>query len=157
MGPLASPFPHLIISVSSQVYMAAAALSAPVVIESIRTPEEVVALRNISNQQMRLLSVDADVYTRYTRIKARKSETDDVGFDQFQVGADAVWMPDNIMTYGVCMSLANQILGEEMFWKSVLRLHSRETVLKITHTKMPASRSFPEQSPEALFGKLLLP
>lgn len=78
------------------MYLAAAALSAPVVIESVRTPEEVVALRNLSNQQLRLLSVDADVYTRYTRIKERKSETDDVGFEQFQVGADALRVSDSI-------------------------------------------------------------
>ena len=51
------------------------------VIESIRTPGEVDALRKKSN--FTLLAVDADIKTRYERIKLRGSETDHVSYYKF--------------------------------------------------------------------------
>jgi dephospho-CoA kinase len=51
------------------------------VIESIRTPGEVISLQQ--KGRFYLLSVDADPQTRYDRIRQRKSETDDISFETF--------------------------------------------------------------------------
>ena len=51
------------------------------VIESIRTPGEVEFLRQ--QEHFLLISVDADPYLRYQRIKNRKSETDNIDFATF--------------------------------------------------------------------------
>jgi dephospho-CoA kinase len=51
------------------------------IIESIRTPGEVVSLKSKGN--FYLLAVDADPRTRYTRISERQSETDMISFDTF--------------------------------------------------------------------------
>lgn len=51
------------------------------VIESIRTTGEIEALRKKGN--FILFSVDADVVKRYNRIVIRKTETDNISFEQF--------------------------------------------------------------------------
>lgn len=51
------------------------------IIESIRTPGEVISLRSKGN--FYLLAVDADAKIRYHRISLRKSETDMISFDTF--------------------------------------------------------------------------
>ncbi len=51
------------------------------VIESIRTPGEVLSLKGKSN--FYLFAADADPEVRYERIKIRNSETDDIDFDTF--------------------------------------------------------------------------
>ncbi len=51
------------------------------VIESIRTPGEIAALRD--KEGFILLAVDADQPIRYARIKMRNSETDRISFDTF--------------------------------------------------------------------------
>jgi dephospho-CoA kinase len=62
------------------------ALSSPserVIIESIRDPLEIEALKRLGKSNFVLLAVDAKIHTRYVRVKARKSETDQVSFDEF--------------------------------------------------------------------------
>lgn len=51
------------------------------VIESIRTPGEVASLREKGN--FYLFAVDAEPFTRYTRIQAHKSETDMIDYETF--------------------------------------------------------------------------
>ncbi len=51
------------------------------IIESIRTPGEVVSLKSKGN--FYLLAVDADPRTRYIRISERQSETDMISFETF--------------------------------------------------------------------------
>jgi dephospho-CoA kinase len=51
------------------------------IIESIRTPGEIEALRSKSN--FFLLAVDADPRVRYSRIKKRNSETDQISYETF--------------------------------------------------------------------------
>jgi len=51
------------------------------VIESIRTPGEVVSLR--SKENFSLFAVDCDPLVRYNRIKSRASETDKVDYETF--------------------------------------------------------------------------
>lgn len=53
------------------------------IIESIRTPGEVEALRRRSDKFI-LLAVDAPIRVRYERILGRASETDSVTFEQFE-------------------------------------------------------------------------
>ncbi|MDD4847902.1 MAG: AAA family ATPase [Bacteroidales bacterium] len=52
------------------------------IIESIRTPGEVVSLRKKEN--FILISVDADIRIRYERAVMRGSETDHISFEKFQ-------------------------------------------------------------------------
>lgn len=51
------------------------------IIESIRTPGEVISLRSKGN--FKLFAVDADPQIRYERIKIRNSSTDQVSFETF--------------------------------------------------------------------------
>lgn len=51
------------------------------IIESIRTPGEIAALRSKPN--FFLLAVDADPRVRFNRIRKRRSETDNVSFNSF--------------------------------------------------------------------------
>ena len=51
------------------------------VVESVRVPGEVEELKKAGGI---LLSVDADIEKRYERIVARKSETDQVSFEEFK-------------------------------------------------------------------------
>jgi len=51
------------------------------IIESIRTPGEVISLKGKGN--FYLFAADADPEVRYERIKIRNSETDDIDFDTF--------------------------------------------------------------------------
>jgi len=53
------------------------------IIESIRTPGEVAALRTLGGSTFCLLSVDADAKLRYSRVVERKSATDQVSFEKF--------------------------------------------------------------------------
>ena len=51
------------------------------VIESIRTPGEVMSLRE--KGKFYLFAIDADPEIRYKRIRQRKSETDNISFEEF--------------------------------------------------------------------------
>lgn len=51
------------------------------IIESIRTPGEVISLRN--KGRFILLAIDADPKLRFERIQSRNSETDKIDFDEF--------------------------------------------------------------------------
>jgi dephospho-CoA kinase len=67
--------------IATQLYERAALNGENCIIESLRTPGEIDALRAMGG--FRLFAVDADIHTRYERIKKRKSETDDVTFETF--------------------------------------------------------------------------
>ncbi len=64
-----------------ELYREAVAAGKNCVIESIRTPGEVDALRKVDG--FMLLAVDADPELRYNRIAARGSETDKISFETF--------------------------------------------------------------------------
>lgn len=64
-----------------ELYREAAELGQNCIIESIRTPGEIQALR--SETGFFLLAVDADPRIRYNRIRKRNSETDNVSFQTF--------------------------------------------------------------------------
>jgi dephospho-CoA kinase len=65
-----------------QLYKVASTSGENCVIESIRTPGEISSLRKYDN--FYLLAVDADIKTRFQRIKHRNSETDHIDFDTFK-------------------------------------------------------------------------
>lgn len=65
-----------------RLYAEAQAQQENAVIESIRTPGEVEALRKKGD--FALFAVDADRYKRYQRVQARKSETDSISWDIFK-------------------------------------------------------------------------
>lgn len=64
-----------------ELFGEAAELSQNCIIESIRTPGEILALRGKAG--FFLLAVDADPRIRYNRIRKRNSETDNVSFNTF--------------------------------------------------------------------------
>lgn len=64
-----------------ELFKEASLLNKNCIIESIRTPGEIAALRNYPG--FYLLAVDADPMVRYERIRKRNSETDNVSFETF--------------------------------------------------------------------------
>ncbi len=64
------------------LYEQALASGGDSVLESLRNPAEVVSLREKGN--FVLFATDADIHTRYERIAARKSVTDQVSFEEFK-------------------------------------------------------------------------
>ena len=64
-----------------QLYDQAIRHGGDAIIESIRAPGEVDALKG--KDQFFLISIDADVKVRFKRIRSRGSETDDVSFERF--------------------------------------------------------------------------
>lgn len=77
------------------------------IIESIRTPGEVAALRGKDN--FYLFAVDADAHIRYDRVVLRGSETDHISFDTFLANERREMSSDdpNKQNLGVCISLAD--------------------------------------------------
>ena len=74
------------------------------IIESIRTPGEIDALRKLGN--FYLLAVDADPKTRYERIVIRNSETDKLSFETFieNEKREMTATDPNKQNLSVCMS-----------------------------------------------------
>jgi dephospho-CoA kinase len=64
-----------------ELYKEAAKNGVNAIIESIRTPGEIAALR--AKENFSLWAVDADPKIRYERIFARQSETDHISFETF--------------------------------------------------------------------------
>lgn len=67
--------------VTDQLYLKAKSAGHPCVIESIRTPGEIISLRE--KGAFYLFAVDALPKTRYQRIQLRNSETDQISFETF--------------------------------------------------------------------------
>lgn len=67
--------------IAEELYRRAAASGRDCVIESLRAPAEVEALRAKGN--FALFAVDADPRIRYDRIRSRRSALDDVSFEKF--------------------------------------------------------------------------
>ncbi|MCK9422713.1 MAG: AAA family ATPase [Bacteroidales bacterium] len=67
--------------VTDQLYLQARAAEHRCIIESIRTPGEVISLREKGN--FCLFAVDALPETRYRRIQLRQSETDGISYETF--------------------------------------------------------------------------
>lgn len=66
-----------------QLYQKAVEAKCDAIIESIRTPGEVAALRELCGDNFKLIACNADTKVRYDRVVGRQSETDRVTFEQF--------------------------------------------------------------------------
>jgi len=67
--------------ITDELYKKATYINKNCVIESIRTPGEILSLRQKAN--FYLFAVDAPQKLRYDRILKRKSETDNISFETF--------------------------------------------------------------------------
>ena len=83
------------------------------VIESIRTPGEVISLRN--QKGFFLLAVDANPRLRYERIVLRNSETDSISFETFKENEAREMHSDdpNKQNLRRCIELANFVLNND--------------------------------------------
>lgn len=81
------------------------------IIESIRTPGEVDALRSIGH--FFLLAVTTDIATRYQRIVLRANETDNISFDTFieQDKRESASTDPNKQNINACISRADFVLN----------------------------------------------
>lgn len=83
------------------------------IIESIRTPGEAESLKKQGN--FYFLAVDAEAKTRYQRIVLRKSETDQVSFEEFLANEKREMESDdpNKQNLKKCIQMANFVLNND--------------------------------------------
>ncbi|MCK4650362.1 AAA family ATPase [Candidatus Pacearchaeota archaeon] len=100
------------------------------VIESLRCPGEVEALKE--KEDFVLFAVDADVETRYSRIFERASETDRISFDEFvvQEQKEMISSDPNKQNLSKCIEMADHCFKND--W-TVAELHKK--VEKVLETK----------------------
>lgn len=96
-----------------QLYIKASLHNQNAIIESIRTVGEVEKLRELG--QFILIAVDADRKLRYDRIYARKSETDNIGFEKFITDEEREMQSNNPnnQNLGACIGLANFVIQND--------------------------------------------
>ena len=95
--------------ITDQLYLQAAEAGENAIIESVRTPGEVVSLRQ--HEHFLLFGVDADPKIRYERIVGRGSETDHVSFETFLENEEREMTSDdpNHQNLGRCMQMADYV------------------------------------------------
>jgi len=105
-----------------QLYKQAKEQDKSCVIESIRTPGEVEALRK--NTGFFLIAVDAEQRPRYNRMVLRKSETDNISFEEFVEQEKKQMTSDdpNKQNIGRCMQMADALLENN---GTIEELHSK--------------------------------
>lgn len=93
-----------------QLYKQAVEKGKNSVIESIRTPSEVMSLKN--NPNFILFAIDADPEIRYNRIRLRNSETDHVDFETFIQNEEREMHSTNPNEQNIaqCMEMADFLL-----------------------------------------------
>lgn len=96
--------------ITDELYCRALADGGNAVIESIRTPGEVLSLRK--NVDFILLAIDADPEIRYRRVIERNSETDHVSFDTFiqNERREMTSIDPNHQNIAECMRMADYVL-----------------------------------------------
>lgn len=114
-----------------KLYEQAVKLDQNCIIESIRTPGEITALR--SKPHFFLLAVDADPRIRYNRIKKRNSETDQVSFSTFITSEEREMHSDdpNKQNLGECIRQADHVIGNNKSMED-LQLQAEEFFRKIS-------------------------
>lgn len=116
--------------ITDELYVRAVRNGRDAVIESVRTPGEVLSLRR--NDGFMLLAVDADPEVRYRRIVDRNSETDHVDFDTFLMNERREMSSDdpNRQNVGRCMEMADHILlnnaDREALYRQIDKIMSRQ-------------------------------
>lgn len=119
--------------IAEKLYNKAALASRDVVIESLRCPGEVEALRG--KDGFVLWAVDADIETRYSRITERKSSTDNVSFQDFarQEGLEMENRDPLKQNLKVCIEMADHVFRND--W-TIAELHGK--VEKVLDSKLGA-------------------
>jgi dephospho-CoA kinase len=95
------------------------------IIESVRTPGEVDALKKVGGKNFFLVAVDADPALRYSRVTGRGSATDSVSFDKFISDEQAEMnnTDPNMQNLSVCMDRADfTIHNDDSFEKLELEI-----------------------------------
>lgn len=107
--------------ITDELYKQAEAAGTDAIIESVRTPGEVLSLRQ--NEHFLLLAVDADPKIRYERIVLRGSETDHVSFETFieneQREMDST--DPNHQNIGRCMEMADKVFHNDGSFEDLYR------------------------------------
>lgn len=128
-----------------QLYERAQATGKNCIIESVRTPGEVEALRGKPN--FYLFAVDADPKVRYERIVKRGSETDHVSYETFIANEQREMssIDPNKQNLGVCIQQADFRFDNG---GSVEALHQKveEVLKKITYTRPSWDEYFMEMA-----------
>lgn len=79
------------------------------IIESVRSPWEVTSLQDLND--FKLLSIDADIKTRYERILLRKSAKDNIDYSTFVANNEREWDSDSTdptkINLSKCIALAD--------------------------------------------------
>jgi dephospho-CoA kinase len=99
--------------IAEQLYERAKATGYDCVIESLRAPGEVELLRKKGN--FYLFAVDADPQLRYSRIKQRNSETDQISFETFieNERREMLSTDPNHQNIQKCIAMADYILQND--------------------------------------------
>lgn len=97
-------------TIIERLYEMAAEKNNNCIIESIRTPGEITALRQ--KQHFYLLAVDAEQTTRYERIRIRNSETDRISFETFKGNEEREMHADDPakQNLSACISQADHVI-----------------------------------------------
>lgn len=108
--------------IAEALYDEARAQGGDAVIESLRTPGEITALREKGG--FILFAVDCDIRTRYERIRERKSATDAVSFETFRANEEREMhsTDPNKQNLARCMELADHTFDNS---GSVAGLHDQ--------------------------------
>ncbi len=95
--------------ITDELYKQAEAAGGDAIIESVRTPGEVLSLQQ--NEHFLLFAVDADPKIRYERIVLRNSETDHVSFETFMENEirEMSSTDPNHQNVGRCMEMADVV------------------------------------------------
>lgn len=95
--------------ITDQLYLQAAENGENAIIESVRTPGEVLSLRQ--HEHFLLFGVDADPEIRYQRIVGRASETDQVSYETFLSNEQREMSSTdpNHQNIGRCMQMADHV------------------------------------------------
>ena len=106
--------------ITDQLFVKASATGRNCIIESIRTPGEILSLKRSSS--FSLFAVDAEPRIRYDRIRQRQSETDSITFETFMENEKREMTTDdpNKQNLHECISMADFVFNnngskEELF------------------------------------------
>jgi dephospho-CoA kinase len=93
------------------------------IIESIRSPGEVTGLQEV--EDFKLLSIDANIKTRYERILLRKSTKDNINFETFVTNNKREWDSDSTdptkINLSKCVKLANYKFDNNWSFKDLYK------------------------------------
>lgn len=99
--------------ITDQLYLKAKESNSNCVIESIRTPGEVISLQQKAN--FYLFAVDANPETRFKRIQSRKSSTDNIDFQTFLSNEkrEMTTADPNKQNLGKCIDMADYVFNND--------------------------------------------